>query len=114
MTISDTILGLQNDLNNANEFFGRATSDEARALYQSMINTRSAALEEAAEAVRFEKVPASAIRVWACVRQDTTWSPTGWILQRVTKIERDGGMLRLRYQTGGWRDFRPTDIVEVA
>ena len=29
-------------------------------------------------------------------------------------IDRDGGMVRARYQNGGWRDFRPTDIIEVA
>jgi len=113
MNISDTILGMQCDLENAHERFGSAP-DTLRDMYQRMIDTRSAALEKAAEGVKFETVPASQLRVWSCVRQDTTWSPTGWILQRVTKIDRDGGMVRVRYQTGGWRDFRPTDSVEVA
>lgn len=114
MDIVNEILGLQCDLDNANERFGRAFDDEGRAHAQRQIDLRAAALEKAAEGVRFETIPASELRVWACVKHDTTWSPTGWILHRVVKIDRDGGMVRARYQNGGWRDFRPTDIIEVA
>ena len=112
--LNDTILGMQCDLENAHDRFAAAVSDTERKLYQSQLDVRSDALEKAAEGVTFSTIPASELRVCACVRQDTTWSPAGWVLKHISRIDRDGGMIRVRYSNGGLRDFRPTDLVEVA